>query len=69
MTVLNAEIIAAHASGDHAALMTLYTQAADAAADLDTACFYLTHAYIFALELGHADVPTLYARLAHHGRV
>lgn len=69
MTNLNARVIAAHASGDQAALVTLYTQAADATDDVDTACFYLTHAYIFALELGHADVPTLHARLAHHSRV
>jgi len=66
---LHRDLLAAHAAGDHPALVTLYTKAADSAPDLDTACFFLTHAYIFALELGHKDTATLHARLAEHGRV
>lgn len=66
---LNDQLLAAHAQSDHPALVGLYTQAADATDDIDTACFYLTHAYIFALELGHADTGALHKRLAVFGRV
>lgn len=66
---LNAALIAAHARGNHRALVTLYTQAADAAHDVDQRCFYLTHAYVFALEQGHPDADALHARLAAEGRV
>jgi hypothetical protein len=68
MSDLDARLLAAHARDDRATLVTLYTQAADAASDLDAACFYLTHAYVFALELGHPDAPTLNARLKEHAR-
>ncbi len=68
MSSLDAEMIAAHAVHDHAALVRLYTQAADEANDVDTACFYLTHAYIFALEAGAPETPALHARLKAHGR-
>ena len=66
---LDAALLAAHARGDRAALVTLYTQAADRVDDLDTACFYLTQAYIFALEIGAAQTAALHDRLAVHGRV
>lgn len=65
---LQAKLLAAHAADDKTALVGLYQQAADGANDLDAACFYLTHAYVFALELGHKDVANLRARLAKHGR-
>ncbi len=66
---LQDRLLAAHASGDRAALVTLYTEAADQAADIDAACFFLTHAYVFALERGDAAVETLYQRLKAEGRV
>lgn len=69
MTTLDDQLLTAHAKGDHARLVTLYAQAADQTSDIDAACFYLTHAYVFALELGHKDIPTLHARLAQYGRV
>lgn len=69
MTDLNAHLLAAHAAGDTSALVALYTKAADQAPDVDTACFFLTHAYIFALELAHPDTDALHARLKSHGRV
>ncbi|MCF2872246.1 hypothetical protein L0664_14315 [Octadecabacter sp. G9-8] len=69
MTTLDDDLIAAHAVGDRAALVRLYTYAADQTDTTDAACFYLTHAYIFALELGHEDTAKLHARLARHGRV
>ena len=69
MSVLNARVLAAHAADDRPALVSLYTQAADQAGDIDTACFFLTYAYVFALELGHPKAETLHARLTQHGRV
>ena len=66
---LDTALLDAHANGDQRALVTLYAQAADQARDVDAACFYLTHAYIFALELGHPETADLHRRLAAHGRV
>lgn len=66
---LDACLLAAHARNDRWALVELYTVAANAANNIDRACFYLTHAYIFGLEMNHPSVPALYARLARHGRV
>jgi len=68
MNDLDQRLLAAHDAEDYAALVGLYTQAADAAKDLDAACFYLTHAYIFALEQNHPDQGDLHARLKAHGR-
>ena len=53
-------ILTAHAKDDRAALITLYSRAADLAEDVDTECFFLTYAHIFALELNHSA--------AHHSR-
>lgn len=68
MTDLNAAMLAAHATSDQKALVALYTQAADQAVDLDAACFFLTHAYVFALELGHTQTEALRLRLVAEGR-
>ena len=69
MTPLQDRLLAAHARDDRAALIGLYTEAADAADELDAACFYLTHAYIFALEKGDPAAERLYHRLKTHQRV
>jgi len=69
VTALHDKLLAAHARDDRAALITLYTQAADAAGDSDAMCFFLTHAYIFALELGDPAADGLHDRLRAHGRV
>lgn len=69
MSDLNAAILAAHAYDDGHALVELYTHAADQTNDVDTACFFLTYAYIFALELGMPEEANLYARLDAQGRV
>ena len=66
---LHARMIAAHRQGDPRALTRLYSEAADSVNDLDASCFFLTHAYVFALESG--DDPQacgLHARLKAHGR-
>lgn len=68
MNDLDDQLLLAHERGDKAALVTLYEQAADSATTIDAACFYLTHAYVFALELGHANVTQLHARLVKHRR-
>lgn len=65
---LDAQLIQAHARQDRAALVGLYTAAADSANDLDAACFYLTHAYVFALEQGDMRAPDLHSRLKAEGR-
>jgi len=67
--VLDAAILAAHESGDAVALVDLYSQAADAAPDLDTRCFFWTYAYIFALELGLDAADGLAAKLRGAGRL
>jgi hypothetical protein len=69
MTSLQNRLLDAHARDDCAALVGLYTEAADAAPDLDAACFYLTHAYIYALEKGDPAAEQLYQRLKAQGRV
>ncbi|SIT79871.1 hypothetical protein SAMN05421665_1018 [Yoonia rosea] len=69
MTPLQDRLLAAHARDDRAALVGLYTEAADAAPDLNAACFYLTHAYIYALEKGDPAAEQLYHRLKAQGRV
>lgn len=68
MKSLDAQIFAAHDACDIGALIGLYTQAADETADIDAACFYLTHAYVFALELGSPVAISLRKRLTKHGR-
>lgn len=65
---LNAQLLAAHARGDTRALVGLYVQAADDTADIDAACFYLTHAYVYALETAHPDTSAILSRLRAHGR-
>ena len=71
MTALDRALRAAHAKGDLAALARLYTEAADAAearADPDAAGFYLTHAFVFALEAGAPEAQSLNQRLVAQGR-
>lgn len=65
---LDAALITAHAQNDIAALIQLYTQAAEDADNTDAACFYLTQAFVFALQAGQAEAVTLNQRLAAYGR-
>lgn len=72
LAALERELIAAHESGDGDSLIGLYEVAADKAAashDIDSAAFFLTHAWIFALERGDERAEALRARLANWGRV
>ena len=68
MNDLEALLLDAHARDDCLALVSLYREAADTAGDQAAEGFYLTHAYVFALELGHADAPALHKRLKSAGR-
>ncbi|MGR3344398.1 MAG: hypothetical protein ACU0DI_14460 [Paracoccaceae bacterium] len=68
---LDARMLAAHANCDLVGLVDLYTRAADmseAQGNIDAACFYLTQAFVFALDFGAAEAQTLHARLKTHGR-
>ena len=68
---LDAALLQAHARDDRSALVRLYTEAANLAqADNSTEamCFYLTHAYVFALETGAPEADALHARLKAEGR-
>ncbi|MEM1004714.1 MAG: hypothetical protein AAGK26_04995 [Pseudomonadota bacterium] len=68
---LDRALLDAHATGDNVALVRLYTLAADQAElaqDIDAACFYLTHAFVFALEAGVPEADGLNRRLAEQGR-
>ena len=68
---LDDRLIAAHEACDWPALVELYMQAArssDSAGDQDAACFYLTHAYVFALQIDDARADELHAELKARGR-
>ena len=67
---LDAALLDAHRRGDPAALIGLYTQAAErciAQGGAVAANFYLTHAYVFALEHGDSRARALRARLVARG--
>jgi hypothetical protein len=68
---LDKEMLAAHAAADCDRLIQLYEIATDrreAAGDVDAACFYLTYAYVFALELGRDEATNFHKRLKEYGR-
>lgn len=63
---LQQRMLDAHERNDKALLVQLYTQAADIAenhTDVDATKFYLTQAYIFALDTGSDDHGALLKRL------
>ncbi len=69
--VLDAALLKAHSDGDKRALADLYAQAADmaeASYDTEAMCFYLTQAYVFALETDAPEADALHARLKAEGR-
>ncbi len=68
---LEAMLLAAHAERDGARLAEGYALAADfaeRAGEVDRACFFLTQAWIFALDVGAPNAGALRARLVAHGR-
>lgn len=64
---LDARLLAAHAADDHRALIRLYRDASEAAQTAVARNFYLTHAYVFALEAGAPEAGDLRARLVGYG--
>ncbi|MFY0310577.1 hypothetical protein ACFMBG_11870 [Leisingera sp. D0M16] len=68
---LDRALLQAHEDKDSAELVRLYTLAGDMAEEagnIDAACFYLTHAFVFALEAGLPEAKELNRRLADRGR-
>lgn len=63
---LERDLLAAHEAGDLPRLVTLYTQAADVV-EGEARAFFLTQAYVFALEVGHPTADRLHTRLADMG--
>lgn len=69
---LHRQLLEAHAAQDPRRLMALYAQAGanrESRGDTDAACFYLTHAYIYAMELDAPELAALQVRLAAYGRI
>ncbi len=68
---LNAALLAAHDAGDTKELSRLYSEAASQSErehDIEAACFFLTQAYVFALEAGLPTAREMNLRLAQYGR-
>ena len=68
---LDDALLAAHARADRAALVKLYARAGDMAeraGDMTACGFYLTHAYVYALEIGDPAADILHQRLLAQGR-
>ena len=65
---LHEALLDAHARADRARLVDLYAEAAQRQNDTDAACFFLTHAYVYALETGHPAAGVLHGRLKAEGR-
>lgn len=57
----------AQATGDWSAVISMYIEAAEGDAERDAEAFYLTHAYVHALEAGDARAMGLKARLVALG--
>jgi hypothetical protein len=64
---LNAALLSAHAANDLPRLVALYALAAEAA-EPDASGFFLTQAYVLALDCGDARAAALRARLVAMGR-
>jgi len=68
---LDAALLSAHHLNDREALVALYQKAGQTCLSqnqVDAGCFYLTHAYIYALEQGQAEAADIHALLVLHGR-
>ena len=68
---LERQLLAAHGREDLAQLSDLYGKAADWAlgqGDTEGASFYLTHAYVFALQKGLPTAKVFHQRLKEMGR-
>ncbi|MCA0870311.1 hypothetical protein LCL97_05720 [Seohaeicola saemankumensis] len=68
MSDLEARLLDAHMQSDKRSLVSLYTEAAHQAPTPDAAAFFLTQAYVYALETAHEDCSVLNDRLVAMGR-
>lgn len=68
MTDLDQRLLAAHERDDKPALIALYAEAAQNAKTSDAAGFYMTHAFVFALETGDPRSVQLRQWLVDQGR-
>ena len=66
-TDIDARLLAAHATGDTATLSRLYAAAAAVAPD-DARWFYLTQAFVLALDAGSPEAAIYENRLVEAGR-
>jgi hypothetical protein len=72
IAAIETRLLAAYEAGDHEAVAHAYAEAAEAAeaaGDIDRAAFFLTHAWIFALEAGDSIALDHRDKLALWGRV
>ncbi len=67
MSALDERLIAAHEARDNGLLVDLYLQAAQETQETEAVAFFLTHAYVFALEAGLVEAPVLRQRLIDMG--
>lgn len=68
---LHTALLRAHEQNDLKQLVILYRKAGMSRLDtndVDAGCFYLTHAYIFALEAGLSLAKEIHGTLVAHGR-
>ena len=69
---LQRDMLQAHEQDDLAALPPLYLAAArlrESQGDIDAACFFYTHAYVYALDCGDREIAgQARKRLQDHGR-
>ena len=70
MSELDDALLAAHAIRDNSTLVRMYRQAGEAVLETNEVqgCFYLTQAYVFALEAGMEGAEDLRAVLSERGR-
>ncbi len=69
MNGLNEKLLAAHEREDTHALIGLYETAADQSNDFTERSFFLTHAFVYALEKGDCQADLLHGRLREMGRI
>jgi len=65
---LDAQLLAAHEVGDGPLLAKLYAEAAAASKNDLQSSFYLTHAYVFALEAGLPEAKDYHQQLKLMGK-
>lgn len=69
MSDLEARLLAAHAADDRKTLISLYVEASESTSDAIESGFFLTHAYVFALEAADPRIDALATRLKQTGRL